>query len=318
MKKLVLIILLGVPLLASAMTEEQRQRFLYYFYQAEHLWQTEQYADAYALFDFCHDLNPDDPMVNLHLGHIYKGCKLTDQALVYYRKAWLKAMEECWDDYAVTLYNAGGEANRLAAVKVMEQTTKTVKQDIELWDRLRDGYIGVGKYKQALSAQDEFDKVEGSGYTPYSAMNRYRIYSLMQQPKKAIYALEKYLENDPANLQFQMYLVQLYELTNQPQKKIIALYDRVLSLDPYNALVLNNYAYLLACRKGDLLQAEQMSLKAIQADPQNPTYLDTYAWIMYLTGQIDLAKLYIRQAVLYVGDKEIPDEIQQHYNAIFK
>lgn len=299
----------------DTMTVEQRQQFLYYFYEAERLWQTEQYAEAYAMFDFCHELNPTDAITNRYLGHIYRGCELTAQALSYYREAWEHAPNDCWNDYAVTLYNTGDSHLRKEAIRVMEQTTQTLHHDPDLWDRLRDAYTGVQDYKKALIAQDSLDKIEG--YGPYSAINRYRIYMLMQDPKKAIDAIERYLKEEPTDIQFQMYRMQLYEVTHQSVKKRIALYQEILALDPYNALVLNNYAYLLATHKGDLHLAEQMSIKAIRVDSQNPTYLDTYAWIMHLTGQHELAKLYIRQAINLLDDDTIPQEIQQHYNAIF-
>jgi len=299
---------------ALAITAEQRQRFLYYFYEAERLWQNEQYADAYSLFDFCHDLCPDDAITNRYLGHIYKGCQMPTQALSYYQKAWQAAPAECWRDYAILLYNSKESDHRAEAIGVMEQTTNYLPEDADLWDHLRDAYLGVGNYKKALSAQDKLDKIEG--YSGYSAINRYRIYLYMQQPKKAIGAIERYLEEDPTNIQFLLYRMQLYESIGAKPKQLIPIYEQILQLDPYNALVLNNYAYLLANNKGDLKLAEKMSTKALQLDSNNPTYLDTYAWILYLSGQNELAKLYIRQAVQMIGDEQVPLEIQIHYTVI--
>lgn len=300
----------------AAMTEEQRQRFLYYFYEAEQLWQEEQFADAYPMFEFCHALHPEDAITNRYLGHIYRGTQLVDQALVCYRRAWESAPADCWQEYAVTLYNSGNATQKAEAIRVMEVTAQQLPQDPDLWDHLRDAYLGVGQYKKAIAAQDHLDKIEG--YGPYSAINRYRIYMMAQQPKKAIRTIEDYLKDDPANLQFQVYRMQLYEVTGQSTKKKVQAYQAILALDPQNTLTLNNYAYLLATHKGNLRQAEQMSAKAVQLEPQNSIYLDTYAWILYQTGQTELAKIYIRQAVFYLGDREIPQEIQQHYNIITK
>jgi len=299
-----------------AMTVEQKQRFLYYYYEAERLWQNEQYADAYTLFDFCHSLYPTDAMVNRYLGHIYMGCKIPGQALSYYRQAWQSAPKECWKDYAITLYNYQEENHKKEAISVMEQTTKVLPDEVDLWDHLRDAYFGVKAWKKALAAQDKLDKIEG--YSAYSAINRYRIYMYMQQPKLAIDAIEHYLEEDPTNLQFLLYRMQLYEAIGAKAAKLIPMYQQILTLDPYNALVLNNYAYLLTSTKGDLVLAEKMSTKALQIDPNNPTYIDTYAWILHLSGQNELAKIYIRQAISLYGDKEVPLDIQNHYNVIYQ
>lgn len=314
--KRLLIVFLLLPIHLIATTTEQHQRFLYYFYEAQRLWQADQYADAFALLEFCHALSPNDAITNRYMGHIYQGCHLTDQALVYYRTAWEQAPSECWKEYAVTLYNTGTNEAKAEAIAVMEKAGELLPNEADLWSHLRDAYLGNKQFKQALSAQDIIDHIEG--YDAYSAIHRYRIYLMMNKPKKAIAAIEQYLVEDPTNLQFQLYRMQLYEATGQPVKSLIEVYQQVLNLDPFNALVLNNYAYLLATHKGDLKLAEKMSAKAVQADPQNYTFLDTYAWVLYLTGQKELAKLYIRQAVNAFKEQTLPKEIQQHFNTINK
>lgn len=58
-------------------------------------------------------------------------------------------------------------------------------------------------------------------------------------------------------------------------------YDNSLMLVPDNALTLNNYAYFLAESNQDLERAETMSEKSLNYDPENITYMDTYAWILF-------------------------------------
>lgn len=62
-------------------------------------------------------------------------------------------------------------------------------------------------------------------------------------------------------------------------------YDVVLALNPDNVVALNNYAYYLAIGGGDLEKAEELSRKAVGEQPENPTYIDTLAWILYLKGR---------------------------------
>lgn len=66
-------------------------------------------------------------------------------------------------------------------------------------------------------------------------------------------------------------------------------YDVVLALNPESVIALNNYAYYLALGGGDLNKAEDLSRKAVADQPDNPTYLDTLAWILYLKGMYDEA-----------------------------
>ena len=40
-----------------------------------------------------------------------------------------------------------------------------------------------------------------------------------------------------------------------------------------------------------------MSYKTVKAEPDNGTYLDTYAWILFMQGRYEEAKIYIEQAL---------------------
>ncbi|MDL2323380.1 tetratricopeptide repeat protein, partial [Bacteroidales bacterium OttesenSCG-928-A17] len=91
-------------------------------------------------------------------------------------------------------------------------------------------------------------------------------------------------------------------------------YDKALEFNENNLLILNNYAYFLSLDKRELDKAERMSSRTIQAEPNNPTYLDTYAWIFYLKENYTLAKVYIESAINKGGGKS--PEILEHYGDI--
>ena len=44
-----------------------------------------------------------------------------------------------------------------------------------------------------------------------------------------------------------------------------------------------------------------MSRRTIESEPDNATYLDTYAWILYLMGKAEEAKPLFKRAMLYGG-----------------
>lgn len=83
-------------------------------------------------------------------------------------------------------------------------------------------------------------------------------------------------------------------------------YDEALKYNKENYMVLNNYAYFLSVENRDLYRAEQMSLKVVQKYPDNATYLDTYAWILYQQGSYMLARFYQQKAIdaLSAADEE--------------
>ncbi|WP_337627428.1 tetratricopeptide repeat protein [Prevotella sp.] len=77
------------------------------------------------------------------------------------------------------------------------------------------------------------------------------------------------------------------------QEEAFEAYDKSLKWKEDNIVVLNNYAYYLSELRRDLKRAEQMSFKTVQAEPTNATYLDTYAWILFLQKRYDEARAYI-------------------------
>lgn len=85
-------------------------------------------------------------------------------------------------------------------------------------------------------------------------------------------------------------------------------YDSCLIYRPDDALVLNNYAYYLSLRKQDLDRAEQMSRRSLEKEGQNPTYLDTYAWILFQQRRYDEAKVYIDSVLVLLGDSATADD----------
>ena len=83
----------------------------------------------------------------------------------------------------------------------------------------------------------------------------------------------------------------------QLNDEAFAAYDSCLHWKSDNIGCLNNYAYYLSVANKDLARAEQMSYRTIKAEPNNSTYLDTYAWILFMQQRYEEAKIYIDQAL---------------------
>lgn len=91
-------------------------------------------------------------------------------------------------------------------------------------------------------------------------------------------------------------------------------YDKALEYNDKNAVVLNNYSYFLTLNAGDLSKAERMSAQCIKLQPDNPTYLDTYAWVFFKQGNYTLAKIYIENAI---SKEEVKSaDLLEHYGDI--
>ena len=103
--------------------------------------------------------------------------------------------------------------------------------------------------------------------------------------------------------------------TKKQMTEAYAAYDPALVYNPSNIGALNNYAYYLSVERRDLDKAEEMSYKTVKAEPNNSTYLDTYAWILFEKGNYAEARIYIDNAMKNDGEKS--DVIVEHCGDIY-
>ncbi len=100
------------------------------------------------------------------------------------------------------------------------------------------------------------------------------------------------------------------------RKRAYKAYDRALKVDAGYAPVLNNYAYYLSVEGKSLRKALKMSRSAIDSQPDNATYLDTYGWILYLLHRPKEAKPYFKHAMIYGGKDSAV--ILEHYSKVLE
>jgi tetratricopeptide (TPR) repeat protein len=81
-------------------------------------------------------------------------------------------------------------------------------------------------------------------------------------------------------------------------------FDAALKLFPLDATTLNNYAYYLSVRNERLTDAEAMSKKSLELQPNSKSFLDTYGWILFQQGKFEEAKKYIEKAIQSNGEED--------------
>jgi tetratricopeptide (TPR) repeat protein len=97
-------------------------------------------------------------------------------------------------------------------------------------------------------------------------------------------------------------------------KKTFEAYERALEYNSDNALVLNNYAYFLALEDKQLDRALGMAQRATKLQENFATYLDTYAWVLYKTGDYTEARRVMGRALAL--DRDGSTELMMHYGDI--
>jgi len=98
-------------------------------------------------------------------------------------------------------------------------------------------------------------------------------------------------------------------------REAYAAYDSCLQWKDDNIACLNNYAYYLSVKGEQLDKAEQMSYRTIKAEPKNATYLDTYAWILFMQKRYSEARIYIDQTLQ--NDSDTSAVLLEHAGDIY-
>lgn len=121
------------------------------------------------------------------------------------------------------------------------------------------------------------------------------------------------VDNQPLLIQFYSTLGEAHHSLKNYKESDEA-FDYCLKLDPENILVLNNYSYYLSLRGVQLEKAKKMSRKTIDKQPDSPTYLDTYAWVLFKNKEYEEAKKWMGFALNNGGDSE--SILVEHYGDI--
>jgi Tfp pilus assembly protein PilF len=189
-----------------------------------------------------------------------------------------------------------------SALTVFRNATLSFPENIQIWETL----LAYVYYIQDWNSLEIY-ATEALQFSPTRVnFMTLKALALWQQKRvpQAIQLFEETLsfsKNDTAQtVQTYAMLGDLYQQEGN-NKKAFSYYEKALAIDSSNVLVLNNYAYFLSLARQQLDKAYRMSKKAITAEPNNATYLDTFGWILYKMGKYFEAKAIFKHAMIYGG-----------------
>jgi predicted Zn-dependent protease len=93
-------------------------------------------------------------------------------------------------------------------------------------------------------------------------------------------------------------------------------FKTALKTDNNDLTIINNYAYYLAEQNTNLKEAEEMAKRVIEKEKGNPTYLDTYGWVLYKRGKLQEATRILEEAIKV--DKSKDAVMYEHLGYIMK
>ena len=202
------------------------------------------------------------------------------------------------------------------AAEQMDYAVNLAPTDAQAWNRLLVLNIISENYEAAIAAGDRAielnpNDIELYGYIAPAYYNIKQYDKAIEVYKKALAAVDS---TDTEHRS--MFLGGMGDAKFSMGDTIgaFALYDQAIEIDPNNVSILNNYAYFLTLCNRDLDKAERMSAKTVQAEPQNATFLDTYAWVFYKRKEYTMAQLYIEMAIK--NERRPSSDIYDHYGDI--
>jgi tetratricopeptide (TPR) repeat protein len=194
------------------------------------------------------------------------------------------------------LYLATGK-NR-EAIKEYVQAIESAEVNYEVWQNLLYLEVQLEMFDDVIKHSDaalELFPNQGmlhyfNGFAHLRKRHYEEAIASLEQAKKLARADSNFM-SEISNM-----LGDAYNSTKAYDKSDRA-YEEALSLDPNNSSALNNYSYYLALRKTNLEKAEKMSAQLTKNNPDNPTFLDTYAWVLYTREKFKDAKRVIERAI---------------------
>ncbi|MEG2613748.1 MAG: hypothetical protein RR996_01775, partial [Alistipes sp.] len=178
--------------------------------------------------------------------------------------------------------------------------------------------IDIESYKQRADSVEKYvaQALQLFPNAPEFYISRGHIHSYARQYAEAIKSYKASLHYAPTDSLRGViwgYIGDTYHAAAE-QKKCYKAYDKSLHYYFDNAMVLNNYAFFLAEEERQLTRALTFSTQATTLTQNNPTYLDTHAWVLHKLGRTAEAKKTMQLAISLDRDKSA--DLQLHYGDI--
>jgi tetratricopeptide (TPR) repeat protein len=234
---------------------------------------------ALELFDILQKDHADEPGVHIAGGDLYLTLKRNRDAEQQYLDAIQhgSASYEAWQN----LLSLESESNKFdSLIFYSEQGLEIFPNQAMLYYFNGYGHLRKNHYRPAASALEMARKL--------SANNPALVNEINSMLGDSYNGAKEYAKSDKA-------------------------YEDCLAYNPNNDYVLNNYSYYLALRKENLEKAERMAAQAVKIQPNNSSFLDTYAWVLYTREKYKDARKIMERAL---AQPEVSSTLVEHYGDI--
>jgi len=207
----------------------------------------------------------------------------------------------------------------VGAAEQEEQTLGLNPADPEGWEMLSSLYLQVDDIDKAKDAITR--SLHYYPENPRQHLVLGSIYGMRKENDSCMTELNKALELTPdedvelisriyTSMGDNMYQQQL------PDSSYVY-YTKALTYDPTNTLALNNCAYHLACEGKDLDEALRMIETVMKSESDNPTSLDTYAWVLFKRKNYAKAREIIDRTLELTDEADMSADVLEHAGDIY-
>ena len=170
---------------------------------------------------------------------------------------------------------------------------------VDAWRMLINTDLALDKVDDAISHGREALNVNpGNAMLMYFTGLAFLVKDDLESSRKLLEMALDHSERENDFLKSNIYssLGDLYHKLKMESASDVA-YTEAISLDSTNVSAMNNLAYYLSVRKKDLDKAALYAKNANDLEPNNPTFQDTYAWVLFRQGKYKEALLWMQKAI---------------------
>ena len=170
---------------------------------------------------------------------------------------------------------------------------------IDAWRMLMSLDMDKGEFDQAIAHGGEaLHYVANNPTILYFTSMAYLMKKDTENSRKFMEAALNNAQDETPFLQANIYggLGDIYN-TLKMYKESDAAYMEAIRLDSTNVTAMNNLAYYLSLRKERLDEATKYAAMATAMQPNNGTFEDTYAWVLFADGKYEDALVWIQKAL---------------------
>lgn len=172
-------------------------------------------------------------------------------------------------------------------------------KQVDAWRMLINTDLALNKVDEAIAHGREALNVNSSSpMLMYFTGLAYMVKEDLSNSRKLLEMALDHSERENDFLKSNIYssLGDLYHKLKMESASDVA-YAEAIALDSTNVSAMNNLAYYLSVRNKDLDKAAEFAKQANTLEPNNPTFQDTYAWVLFQQGNYKEALTWMRKAI---------------------